>query len=332
MNISFDCYIDDSIIDNKKGTHNDSFCIEDETLNEYDIINNISAQINRDNNNNSILNNNNSNPFLAYHYKVNDFINDDLQNPEHLYFQTFSNNNIPLSNINKDTNLTELNADKSKVKQIFEIKKESLPKFFTENSINIIIRQQYDINKELKSKLLLDINTNNMDIEQIKRVLESDTKKRRKTYKNSLYRTDHILIKLINIINLSLSNFINNLIAAFYSKEKIYHILNGLISSNKIKDYDLKKVIKMNAYIFRSKLETREEKLNLLNLTLRKYFSNKISSKYKKLKESSNYNELIIEKLLIDDDNKDTFDFILNDLLIKDWLEILLYKKTLSSI
>jgi len=209
MNISFDCYIDDSIIDNKKGTHNDSFCIEDETLNEYDIINNISAQINRDNNNNSILNNNNSNPFLAYHYKVNDFINDDLQNPEHLYFQTFSNNNIPLSNINKDTNLTELNADKSKVKQIFEIKKESLPKFFTENSINIIIRQQYDINKELKSKLLLDINTNNMDIEQIKRVLESDTKKRRKTYKNSLYRTDHILIKLINIINLSLSNFIN---------------------------------------------------------------------------------------------------------------------------
>ena len=169
-----------------------------------------------------------------------------------------------------------------------------------------------------------------MDIEQIKRVLESDTKKRRKTYKNSLYRTDHILIKLINIINLSLSNFINNLIAAFYSKEKIYHILNGLISSNKIKDYDLKKVIKMNADIFRSKLETREEKLNVLNLTLRKYISNKISSKYKKLKESSNYNELIIEKLLIDDDNKDTFDFILNDLLIKDWLEILLYKKTLK--
>ena len=121
--------------------------------------------------------------------------------------------------------------------------------------------------------------------------MESDTKKRRKTCKNNLYRTDHILIKLINIINLSLSNFINNLIAALYSKETIFHILNGLITQNKIRDHDLKKVIKMNAYITRSKLETREEKLNFLNLSLRKYLSDKISTKYKKLKESSNYNE-----------------------------------------
>jgi hypothetical protein len=50
------------------------------------------------------------------------------------------------------------------------------------------------ISKELKLKLSLDINSNNNDIEQIKRVLESDTKKRRKTCNKSLYRTDHILI------------------------------------------------------------------------------------------------------------------------------------------
>ena len=327
MDISFECDINDSIIENNQSHLNDSFSIEDEIFDEqYKIINNISVQINKDNNKNVSINKEISNPFLNYHKKVNDFINDDQQNSDQLYFISFSNNNTPISNINKETNSTDLNADKPKVKQIFEIKKETLPKFFTENSINNIIRQ-YDIGKELKLKLLLDINSTNKDIEQIKRVLESDTKKRRKTCKNNLYRTDHILIKLINIINLSLSNFINNLIAALYSKETIFHILNGLITPNKIRDHDLKKVIKMNAYITRSKLETREEKLNFLNLSLRKYFSDKISTKYKKLKESSNYNELIIEKLLSDVYNNDIFDFVLNDLLIKDWLEILLYKK-----
>ena len=56
----------------------------------------------------------------------------------------------------------------------------------------------------------------------------------------------------------------------------------------------------------------------------------KISSKYNKLKYPSNYNQLILEKLLKDETNKDIFDFILNDLLIKDWLEIFLYKKDLK--
>ena len=41
----------------------------------------------------------------------------------------------------------------------------------------------------------------------------------------------------------------------------------------------------------------------------------------------SNYNQLIIDKILNDEDNKNIFDFIFNDLLIKDWLEIFLYKK-----
>ena len=63
---------------------------------------------------------------------------------------------------------------------------------------------------------------------------------------------------------------------------------------------------------------------------MKEYFSVKISSKYNKLKYPSNYNQLIIEKLLIDETNKDIFDFILNSLFIKDWLEIFLYKKDLN--
>ena len=102
------------------------------------------------------------------------------------------------------------------------------------------------------------------------------------------------------------------------------------ISINKRVEKDLKEVIKKNDYVYRGKLETKEEKLNLLNLTLKNYFNIKISPKYKKLEYSSNYNEIIIQQLVNDETNKDIFDFILNDLLIIDWLEIFLYKKNLE--
>ena len=87
----------------------------------------------------------------------------------------------------------------------------------------------------------------------------------------------------------------------------------------------MKKVIKKNDYIIIGRLDTKEKKLNLLNSTLKNHFSAKISSTYTKY--PSNYNELIIEKILNDEDNKNIFDFIFNDLLIKDWIEIFLYKK-----
>ena len=328
METNFDCRINNSIIENSKWAHNDSFFMEDEIMNEHYPINIFSVQINKDNNQNAFLNNENSNPFLDNHKRENDFINDDIQNPDKLYFLTFVKNNIPISNINRETNLTDLNAVKIKQKKYFEIKKEIVPKFFTEQSINFIIKQ-YHIGKELKEKLLFDFKIANNEIEQIKRVLESDTKKRRKTCKNILYRTDHILSKLINIINSSLFNFINNLIASLYSKEKISYILDGVISSNQIVDGDYKVLIKKNDYLIRGKLETKEEKLNFFNLTLKNYFSNKISPVYKS-KYPSNYNQLIMEKLLNDEDNKDIFDFILNNLLIKDWLEIFLYKRNMK--
>ena len=234
---------------------------------------------------------------------------------------------IPPEKNNIETNLIDRNTNKSKGKRLFEIKKETIPKYFTENSINNIIKR-FNISKELKLKLLLDININNNEIEQIKRVLESDTKKRRKRFNNDLYRTDHILKKLINIINSSLLNFINNLIVSLYSKERIYIILEGIIPSNEIIDSDVKSVIKKNDFIIRGKLETKEEKLNLLNLTIKKYLCGKISPKYTKSNYPSNFNELIVNKILKDEVNKDILNFILNDLLFKDWLEIFLYKKS----
>ena len=257
----------------------------------------------------------------------NDLFKDEITNPTKVYFLENNKNN---SNVNHEFNLANLETDKSKSNQLVEIKKELPPKFFPENAINVILRNFYDISKELKIKLLLDTNIKNNDIEQIKIVLESNTKKRRKRFNNDLYRTDHILGKLINIINLSLLNFINNLITSLYSKEKIYLILEGIIPSKEIINKDLKNVIKKNDYTSRGRLESKEEKLNLLNLTLKKYFSIKISTKYTKSKYPPNYNELIVDKILASENNQGIFDFILNDLLIKDWLEIFLYKKDLK--
>ena len=71
--------------------------------------------------------------------------------------------------------MIDRNTNKSKGKRLFEIKKETIPKYFTENSINNIIKR-FDINKELKLKLLLDTNVNDNEIEQIKRVLEKGGK------------------------------------------------------------------------------------------------------------------------------------------------------------
>ena len=82
---------------------------------------------------------------------------------------------IPPEKNNIETNLIDRNTNKSKGKRLFEIKKENIPKYFTENSINNIIKR-FNINKELKLKLLLDTNVNDNEIEQIKRVLEKGGK------------------------------------------------------------------------------------------------------------------------------------------------------------
>ena len=312
MDICSDCDIDDSFPESNKSAYNDSSFMNEENFFEFNP-NDFFVQKNKGNNYNEFL----GNLFFSQYKEDNEYIEDDKKYQEQLYF---------FSNLNKETNLTDKNANKPK-RKLFEIKKENVPKYFTENSINNIIKR-FNINKELKIKLLLDTNIKNNEIEQIKRVLESDTKKRRKRFDKDLYRTDHILKKLINIINSSLLNFINNLIGSLYSKERIYMILEGIIPSNEIIDSDLKSVIKKNDFIIRGKRETKEEKLNLLNLTIKKYLCGKISPKYTKSNYPSNFNELIINKILKDEDNKDILNFILNDLLIKDWLEIFLYKKS----
>lgn len=274
--------------------------------------------------------------------KGNLFTNELSNIKDNLYIPLFTNAINSNNNSNKEANLAELCDKKQKTKDIFEVKKEEIteipkvikdikelpPKYFSENSINDIIKQ-INICGEMQFELLLNTNIENNDIKKIKSVLESDKIKRVKKNSDISYRSDSILSKIINLINLSLLNFINKLIRSLYSKEEIKKILEQLNLLKKISEKDLKEVIKNNDYEFRYELTKKDEKLKLLNWTLKDYFSTNISSKFK---YPINYNKLVIEKILEEKTNKDIFEFILNDLLIIDWLEIFLYKKDLSEL
>ena len=154
------------------------------------------------------------------------------------------------SKTTKETNLTELIARKPKRKPLFEVKKEIYeqpkiikaikeipPDFFPEKLINIIIDKFYT-NRD-KSNLILDIDIKNHEINRLREILESDFIKRRKKIGVVSFRCDHILSKLINIINESILDFINNLINGIYSSDEINQIIEGLNLQMKISSKDL---------------------------------------------------------------------------------------------
>ena len=124
-----------------------------------------------------------------------------------------------------------------------------------------------------------------------------------------------------------LLDFINNLINAIYSKEELNQITEDLKLSTKISGKDLVQIIKKNDYEYKKNLIRIDSILGFLKLTMKKYLSDSISKKYDSSKYSSNYNELILGKILEDENNKEIFEFVLNDLIVLDWLELFLYKK-----
>ena len=153
----------------------------------------------------------------------------------------------------------ENNKESSQVQISEEIKESSTQNYFSENEINILIRQ-FNISKELKLNLLLEADTNFSTIQKIKRVLEMTRITRGKRIKLNLdyetinqrgrklkqdetirnhnqYSPDNIISKIINIIYESIFDFINNLINAVYNDEEKRNIFDELnlskLKSNK---------------------------------------------------------------------------------------------------
>ena len=234
MDISFDSQKNLLFPLNNENEYNNSFNMEDESFlcnirrndffidnNEYDF--DIPLCFENENS-------------LDYNQRRGNLFLDDISNTHYseqsYYFPLFKNINTSPNTITEN-NLTNLDSHMSNTKLLFENKKELSPKILYENGINIIIRL-YNISKELKLKLLLDTNIKNNEIEQIKRVLESNNIKRRKITNNIKYRPDHILSKLVNILNLSLYKFINKLINALFTNVKLNQILSELILLKKM--------------------------------------------------------------------------------------------------
>ena len=60
-------------------------------------------------------------------------------------------------------------------------------------------------------------------------------------------------------------------------------------------------------------------------MTIKEYLFNKLSPRYVNI--PMEYNKLIINRLLLDNQNKEILDLIFNNLKIEDWLEIFTYRK-----
>ena len=252
-----------------------------------------------------------------------------------------------------------------KIKSKEKTKKKSKIKFkvtfpikinFEENINNIF--QRMNLKDEEKKGILLDENQSTKEIEIIwaellnekKRIRNKDKEKiniiekimdiktnvkrgRKKkddntNRKNNKYRTYNLIKKIKNKIMHYLLLFINNLIKSLYTKEQINEILNEL-NLPQIKSYDTPiQVIKKIEHDICAKQMKTEENINFLNSKIKDYLSNNITKKF--INIPLNSNEIIISRLLQDENKKDIFKFIFEELSIEEWLNIFTYQKDIE--
>ena len=233
--------------------------------------------------------------------------------------------------------------------------KTTFPFNFEENINNIIRRMK--LNEEEKKGIFLDEDKSTEEIDTIWMELTNEKQRRRteikeKSFirelkdiktkfkqgrkkkddntkrKRTKYSTYNIMKKIKNKIIHYLLLFINKLIKSLYTKEQINEILFEL-DLPQIKSYNKPiKVIKKIEHEIYAKNTKRDENLKFLNSTIKAYLSNNISKKFIGIPPNSN--EIIISRLFQDEDKKDIFDFIFNELHIEDWLNIFTYKKELE--
>ena len=101
------------------------------------------------------------------------------------------------------------------------------------------------------------------------------------------------------------------------------------MNNNKIKASSKSiEVIKKIDYSIYVNKTNKKFNLELLNQTIKDYLSKNISQRYKNLNKE--YNKIIIERLLQDEENNSILNFIFNKIKIVDWLDIFIHKKELE--
>ena len=253
----------------------------------------------------------------------------------------------------QDSTKTSSNIDKiivvTKQRKSSKIKFETKTNPVLEEEINKIIINKMNINQEDKLKFLLDINPKDIRILKIKdELINNESKseyleekiafkvengqilgiKRNDDYIESNRRkskSDDIIKKIKNRIIDFLLSFVNKLINSLYSKDKINQILSKLnLPLIKSQNED---VLKKIDHKIVANHTNKSYNLKFLSSTLTDILSKMNSERYS---IPDNYNELIISELLKDDENKDIFNFVFNEIDIEAWLQIFTYQKELE--
>ena len=290
--------------------------------------------------------------YNPFYIEQNLNINDISPNPQaNNSFSILSKNKL---NINSSNNIEEIKSEivkNNKSKPFFKINQEIPHPFLEKDIIGKIkimnlhkeikikliscINEASDKKEEIKNKLLLKPKERRKNLNKVRKIKNKNIIKSGRKKKSDLsnryhdkYSSDNMIDKIKNMINLSLVTFCNKLINSIYGdKTEINEIFSSARLSNKI---SRTKVIKDINYNFIYKKKKAHEVLELLNITIKEYLCNKISQKYANTPDE--YNKLIINRLLLNDKYKDIFDFIFNQIKIKDWLDLFIYKKDLKDI
>lgn len=278
---------------------------------------------------------------LLYDEYFNENSEEFFQSESNLLY--FKNNNKDKNNLNSKEK--EINSKTSKPFIITKIK----PKCSFENEI-LNIFEIHHIKKDIKDILKININIHNYIIESIKNDLSSEIISRKRPGKkekthnkeniflgrkrkndesmryHNKYSTDNIMNKIRNLLKKYLILFVNNILNNLYNSKQQKLILNKLKLSHKsfslIKNIDYKSI----ANIIR-----KNENLKLLRYSIKNLLSNDISSKYKNIiNKSLKHNNIVIDSLFTDTNNKDIFDCIFNKLTVGNFLDIFLYIKDIT--
>ena len=273
-----------------------------------------------------------------------------------LYMDEKGNLNIKQNNTQQtiqDSTKTSSNTDKiivvTKQRKSSKIKFETKTNPILEEEINKIIINKMNINQEDKLKLLLDINPKDIRILKIKDELINDESKGEYIEEKIAFKvengqilgikrnddsiepnrrkskSDNIIKKIKNRIIDFLLSFVNKLINSLYSKDKINQILSKLnLPLIKSQNED---VLKKIDHKIVANHTNKSYNLKFLSFKLKDLLSKMNSERYS---IPDNYNELIISELLKDDENKDIFNFVFNEIDIEAWLQIFTYQKELE--
>ena len=253
-------------------------------------------------------------------------------------------------NIGGNTGITEKD-NKSKACEKFTIDKLQ----YSEKEINDIIKNM-NINNAHKTKFYLELDSKDSVILEIKYQLNLKVRIRRMRRKinnkyllklkagrrqkdeptninnnnHNKYSSDNIIKAIKTKLNDSIINFTNKIINYVYrnNKEKLIEITGGLNNNAIKKNSKYIEVIKKIDYNTYANKTNKKFNLALLSQTIKEYLSINISKRYKNLNEE--YNKIIMDMLLQDEENNSIFSFIFNKIKIEDWLDFFVYKKELE--